>query len=50
VATHLRDGLNTDVEPDPAMLFDHVYARPTPQLTEQAALVADELDREGALR
>ena len=49
-ATHLRDGLNRDVEPDPAMLFDHVYARPTPQLTEQAALVADELAREGALR
>ncbi|MEU8234203.1 pyruvate dehydrogenase (acetyl-transferring) E1 component subunit alpha [Actinoplanes sp. NPDC048967] len=50
VATHLRDGLNRDVEPDPAMLFDHVYASPTPQLTEQAALVADELEREGALR
>ena len=50
VATHLRDGLNRDVEPDPALLFAHVYASPTPQLTEQAALVADELDREGALR
>ncbi|GAA3339340.1 pyruvate dehydrogenase (acetyl-transferring) E1 component subunit alpha [Amorphoplanes nipponensis] len=50
VATHLRDGLNRDVTPDPAMLFDHVYARPTPQLAEQAALVADELEREGALR
>ncbi|MGW4947504.1 pyruvate dehydrogenase (acetyl-transferring) E1 component subunit alpha [Actinoplanes sp. NPDC004185] len=50
VATHLRDGLNRDVEPDPAMLFDHVYASPTPQLAEQAALVADELEREGALR
>jgi len=50
VAGHLRDGLNRDVEPDPAMLFDHVYASPTPQLTEQAALVADELEREGALR
>jgi 2-oxoisovalerate dehydrogenase E1 component alpha subunit len=50
VATHLRDGLNRDVEPDPAMLFDHVYAKPTPQLTEQAALVADELEREGVLR
>ena len=49
-ATRLRDGLNRDVEPDPAMLFDHVYARPTPQLAEQAALVADELEREGALR
>jgi 2-oxoisovalerate dehydrogenase E1 component alpha subunit len=49
MAAHLRDGLNRDVEPDPAMLFDHVYASPTPQLTEQAALIADELDREGAL-
>ncbi len=50
VATHLRDGLNRDVAPDPAMLFDHVYAHPTPQLAEQAALVADELEREGAPR
>ena len=50
VASHLRDGLNRDVEPDPAMLFDHVYARPTPQLLEQAALVADEREREGAHR
>jgi pyruvate dehydrogenase E1 component alpha subunit len=50
VATHLRDGLNRDVEPDPALLFAHVYASPTPQLTEQAALVADEVAREGALR
>ncbi|GAA3194398.1 pyruvate dehydrogenase (acetyl-transferring) E1 component subunit alpha [Dactylosporangium siamense] len=48
VATHLRDGLNRDVEPDPADLFAHVYATPTPQLREQAALVADELSREGA--
>ena len=45
---HLRDGLNRDVEPDPADLFAHVYATPTPQLREQAALVADELSREGA--
>jgi 2-oxoisovalerate dehydrogenase E1 component alpha subunit len=50
VAAHLRDGLNRDVEPDPADLFAHVYATPTPQLREQAALVADELRREGAAR
>jgi pyruvate dehydrogenase E1 component alpha subunit len=50
VATHLRDGLNRDVEPDPADLFAHVYATPTPQLREQAAIVADELSREGAGR
>jgi 2-oxoisovalerate dehydrogenase E1 component alpha subunit len=48
VATYLRDGLNRDVEPDPADLFAHVYATPTPQLREQAALVADELSREAA--
>jgi len=50
VATRLRDGLNRDVEPDPADLFRHVYATPTPQLAEQAALVAEELSREGAAR
>ena len=48
VAGHLRDGLNRDVEPNPDDLFAYVYARPTPQLAEQAALVADELSREGA--
>lgn len=48
VATRVRDGLNRDVEPDPFELFAHVYATPTPQLAEQAALVADELSREGA--
>ncbi|WP_041840927.1 pyruvate dehydrogenase (acetyl-transferring) E1 component subunit alpha [Actinoplanes friuliensis] len=50
LAAHVRDGLHRDIEPDPAKLFDHIYAEPTPQLREQAALVADELDREGALR
>jgi pyruvate dehydrogenase E1 component alpha subunit len=48
VAARVRDGLNTDVEPDHRTLFDHVYARRTPQLEEQAALVADELSRETA--
>ncbi|KRC66132.1 pyruvate dehydrogenase (acetyl-transferring) E1 component subunit alpha [Aeromicrobium sp. Root236] len=47
VATAMRDGLMLDVEPDPAHLFDHVYATPTPQLGEQAAFLADELSREG---
>ncbi|MET8148506.1 thiamine pyrophosphate-dependent dehydrogenase E1 component subunit alpha [Actinoplanes sp. NPDC049668] len=50
VAEHVRDGLNRDVEPDYRRLFADVYAKPTPQLVEQAALVADELDREGAQR
>ncbi len=50
VATHLRDGLNKDIDPDPADLFAHIYSTPTSQLREQAALVADELSREGAHR
>lgn len=48
VAAHLRDGLNRDIDPDPDDLFAHVYATPTPQLRRQAAMVADELSREGA--
>ena len=48
VATAMRDGLMQDVEPDPADLFAHVYAAPTPQLREQAAFLADELSREEA--
>ena len=48
VAAHVRDGLNRDIEPNPDDLFDFVYARRTPQLAEQAALVADELAREDA--
>ncbi|SNS60815.1 thiamine pyrophosphate-dependent dehydrogenase E1 component subunit alpha [Actinoplanes regularis] len=47
-AAHLRDGLNQDIEPNPEDLFAYVYASATPQLREQAALVADELSREGA--
>ena len=46
----MAQALNRDVEPDPADLFAHVYATPTPQLREQAALVDDELSREGAPR
>ncbi|WP_438872818.1 thiamine pyrophosphate-dependent enzyme [Paractinoplanes hotanensis] len=50
VAEHLRDGLNRDIEPDPDQLFAHVYDRPTTQLREQAAQLADELSREVASR
>jgi pyruvate dehydrogenase E1 component alpha subunit len=49
VAAYVRDGLNRDVEPDPSALFAEVFAEPTPQLREQAALVADEIQREAAL-
>jgi 2-oxoisovalerate dehydrogenase E1 component alpha subunit len=54
VAKTLRDGLNTETVPDPADLFSFVYSEPTPQLREQARLLADELaagqSLEGALR
>ncbi|WP_423724276.1 pyruvate dehydrogenase (acetyl-transferring) E1 component subunit alpha [Arthrobacter gengyunqii] len=46
IAAHMRDGLNTDVEPDPLELFNHVYTRRTPQLNEQANLLRDELSRQ----
>jgi 2-oxoisovalerate dehydrogenase E1 component alpha subunit len=45
VAAAMRAGLSEDVEPDAAQLFVHVFATPTPQLREQAALVADEILR-----
>ena len=46
VASQIRDGLNRDIEPNPSDLFDYVYAHRTPQLAEQAGVVADELARE----
>jgi pyruvate dehydrogenase E1 component alpha subunit len=46
VAAAMREGLMTDVEPNPDDLFSHVYATPTPQLVEQAAFLAEELSRE----
>ncbi|HEU4949038.1 MAG TPA: thiamine pyrophosphate-dependent enzyme [Kribbella sp.] len=48
IAAALRDGLMTDVAPDPAELFANVYAQPTRQLREQAAFLQDELAREEA--
>jgi pyruvate dehydrogenase E1 component alpha subunit len=50
MAERIRDALNTDVPPDHRDLFAHVFSTPTPQLREQAALVADELSREEAAR
>jgi 2-oxoisovalerate dehydrogenase E1 component alpha subunit len=43
-AARVRDGMNADVELDPFELFDHVFAEPTPQLREQRALLASELN------
>ncbi|MBF4994024.1 pyruvate dehydrogenase (acetyl-transferring) E1 component subunit alpha [Arthrobacter gandavensis] len=45
VAARIRDGLNTDTVPEPMDLFNFVYDTRTPQLAEQAALLADELSR-----
>jgi 2-oxoisovalerate dehydrogenase E1 component alpha subunit len=42
-AASLRDRMNAEPELDPADLFTHVYAKPTPQLREQAAELAAEL-------
>jgi pyruvate dehydrogenase E1 component alpha subunit len=43
MAAGLRDAMNADPVLDPADLFAQVYAEPTPQLAEQAALLRDEL-------
>ncbi|TPV52614.1 pyruvate dehydrogenase (acetyl-transferring) E1 component subunit alpha [Pseudarthrobacter phenanthrenivorans] len=48
VAAQLRDGLSEDVPVDPQELFRHVFEKPTPQLKEQSALLADELARDAA--
>ncbi len=45
IAAALRTGLNAEVEVDPADLFRFVFAEPTPQLMEQAAMLAEELSR-----
>ncbi|AXX32419.1 thiamine pyrophosphate-dependent dehydrogenase E1 component subunit alpha [Actinosynnema pretiosum subsp. pretiosum] len=45
-AAALRAELNADARVDPADLFRHVYAEPTAQLREQAAMLARELDAE----
>lgn len=47
VATHLRDGMNVDTAPVASDLFDYVYATRTPQLSQQLAMLEDELSREG---
>jgi pyruvate dehydrogenase E1 component alpha subunit len=43
MAAHVRAGMGAESALDPAELFAHVYSAPTPQLREQAALLASEL-------
>ncbi|WP_109471104.1 pyruvate dehydrogenase (acetyl-transferring) E1 component subunit alpha [Ornithinimicrobium cavernae] len=43
-AADVRERMNREPEVAPLSLFDHVYAEPTPQLREQAAMVAAELE------
>jgi pyruvate dehydrogenase E1 component alpha subunit len=45
VAAHVRSGLSIQDRLDPAELFEYVYARPTPQLVAQAALLREETMR-----
>ncbi|MEY9843279.1 pyruvate dehydrogenase (acetyl-transferring) E1 component subunit alpha [Streptacidiphilus sp. MAP5-3] len=46
LAAEMRAEFHADPELDPMSLFAHVYAEPTPQLREQAALLAAELAAE----
>ena len=43
-ATNLRDRMSIDPVVDPMVLFSNVFATPTSQLLEQAAMVRAELD------
>ncbi|WP_299450380.1 pyruvate dehydrogenase (acetyl-transferring) E1 component subunit alpha [uncultured Serinicoccus sp.] len=44
LAADLRTRMNAEPTVEPLELFDHVYARPTPQLLEQREMVRSELD------
>jgi 2-oxoisovalerate dehydrogenase E1 component alpha subunit len=48
VAAAIRKGLNTEVEVDPAELFEYVYTEKTTQLREQAEQLREELARDAA--
>ncbi|TYD00165.1 thiamine pyrophosphate-dependent dehydrogenase E1 component subunit alpha [Arthrobacter echini] len=48
IAATIRKGLNTDVEVNPADLFEYVYAEKTTQLREQAEQLREELARDAA--
>ncbi|GAA2322652.1 pyruvate dehydrogenase (acetyl-transferring) E1 component subunit alpha [Nonomuraea roseoviolacea subsp. roseoviolacea] len=43
-AARVREDMNADPEADPFELFEHVFAEATPQLREQRALLASELE------
>jgi 2-oxoisovalerate dehydrogenase E1 component alpha subunit len=43
-AADLRDRMNADPATDPLELFEHIYAEPTPQLREQRAQLAAEIE------
>jgi pyruvate dehydrogenase E1 component alpha subunit len=43
VAADMRERLSAESQTDPMELFAHVYAAPTPQLREQAAMLAAEI-------
>ncbi|KNX38449.1 pyruvate dehydrogenase (acetyl-transferring) E1 component subunit alpha [Luteipulveratus halotolerans] len=45
-AADLRDRMNSEPTVEPMSLFDNVFAEPTPQLREQRAMVAAELEAE----
>jgi 2-oxoisovalerate dehydrogenase E1 component alpha subunit len=45
-AAVIRKGLNTEVDVNPAELFEYVYTEKTSQLREQAALLREELARD----
>jgi pyruvate dehydrogenase E1 component alpha subunit len=46
IAAAIRKGLNTEVEVDPAELFEYVYTEKTSQLREQAEQLREELARD----
>ncbi|TKV26395.1 pyruvate dehydrogenase (acetyl-transferring) E1 component subunit alpha [Arthrobacter sp. NamB2] len=48
IATTIRKGLNTEVEVNPAELFEYVYTEKTTQLREQAQQLREELARDAA--
>lgn len=50
VAAYLRDGLAQGAPSAPDLLFEHVYASPTPQLLAQRELLREELRAEEATR